>query len=77
MLSSIFGCKHSTEGKSLTRVGIVSDSNHICWRIIADAMDAWHLTTTNVINAGCLMQSPLVLTVQTLHYLLSKGDCRA
>ena len=78
MLCCIFSSENSTESKSLTRMCIVGDSDDISRRVVADAMDSWNLTTTNVINAkhvwGSLVKSPLVLTVKTLNNLLCESD---
>ena len=78
MLLGILRSEHGSEGKALTAMGIVRDSDQISIRVIADGMDARHLTTADIIHTQqfrvCRLLCPSLLAVQTLYDLFCQRD---
>ena len=81
MLLRVLRSQHSAEGKALTAMGIVGDRDQISLRVIADGVDARHLTTTDMIDAQELLVRrillPRLLTVDILHDFIGQRDGRA
>ena len=81
MLMGILGGKHSTKGKALTRMGVVSDGDDVGFRVVAHRMDAWHLATTDMVDAQQLrvggVLGPRFLAVDILYDALSQRNSRA
>ena len=71
MVLRVLCCQHSTQGKALTTVGIVGDRDQIGIGVIADGMDARHLTTTDMIHTKvfliCCIFLPGLFTVDIFH----------
>ena len=75
MVLGVLCSEYGTKGKALTRMGIVGNGNDVGLRIVADGMDASHLTTTDVVDAQqlgvCGILSPSLLSVDILQNALS------
>ena len=54
MLLGIFGSQYGAQGKATSAMGIVGDGDHISIAVIADGMDAWHLSTADAVNGQCI-----------------------
>ena len=59
MLLCIFGCKHRTQGESLTRVGVVCDVDAVGFAIVYYRVDARNLVAAYALD-GKLVGSHVV-----------------
>ena len=61
MLLGVLRSQDCSEGKALTTMGIVGNGNQIGIRVIADGVDAWHFTTTDMIHSKVLLVRCILL----------------
>ena len=74
MILGILCCQYGAEGKALAAMCIVGNRNQVGIRVIADSVDAWHLTTTDMVYTQellvCRIFLPVLLAVDVLHNLM-------